>query len=126
MWFREDTTYRIRLCNKPPARLSPSCTRSDTSSHQGLEQAHRLRGSDGPLGDISSKLHRPPFGELMLPLPRAPRPLTLLEHAEVVGRAGRLAVGGPGGFDDLFQGIGGFVEDDLAWSVEVIQRVGII
>lgn len=77
----------------------------------------------GPLGTFHPNCTAHPLGSSRCPFPEHP---VLLPFAEAVGQAGRLAVGGPGGFDDLFQGIGGFMEDDLAWSVEVIQRVGII
>lgn len=77
----------------------------------------------GPLGTFHPNYTTRPLESSPYPFPG---PLTFLEHTEVVRRAGWLAVGDPGGFDDLFQGIGGFTEDDLAWSVEVTQRVRVI
>jgi len=118
--------YRIHSCSRPPLHLSLSCTRSDMPSpYQHLEQAHRLRDSSMPSGDVLLKLCHPTFGKLTM-LARVVCSLTFFQHAEMVWQAGWLAVSHPGGFDDLFPGISTFIGIYLSWSVEMIQRVSII
>lgn len=76
LWFMEDTTYRIHSHSRPPLRLSLSCTRSDMPSpYQHLEQAHRLRDSNGSFWVFHPNYATQPLESSGYPLPEQPIPL---------------------------------------------------